>query len=95
MESLLETLATLQTQWNSAIPPTTYLAAMAALTEFAQYKKSDKRTWVKDRQELSWLYSNIQTKIKTYGLRSWEPREGLRLTVRTTFELRRIKLTRM
>lgn len=80
MASLLQTLEAVQAQWASAVPPTTYLAAMAALAEFAEYKKTDKRTWVKDRQELSWLYSNIQTKIKTYGLRSWEPREGSRLT---------------
>jgi len=52
---------------------------MAVLGQFAEYKKTSKRSWVKERQELAGLYSNIQTKIRTYGLAAWEPRDGLQL----------------
>ena len=67
--------------WLNAPPPTSYPEAMAHLGGFAEYKKKSKRTFVKERQELAGLYSNIQTKLRTYGLRAWEPKEGLRLEV--------------
>ena len=79
MALLLSALETTEQSWLSAPTPATYPEAIAILGQFAEYKKTSKRGWVKERQELAALYSNIQTKIKTYGLKSWEPRAGLRL----------------
>ncbi|KAL1405125.1 alpha-actinin [Vanrija albida] len=79
MAVLLEALATQRQGWEAAEQPTSYPDAISQLSQFADYKKTSKRTWVRERQELAQLYSNIQTKLRTYSLRSWEPQEGLRL----------------
>jgi hypothetical protein len=79
MEALLVNLNQTCTSWASAERPTSYQAAIAHLGQFAEWKKTNKRSWVRERQELAQLYSNIQTKLRTYQLRSWEPRTGLSL----------------
>lgn len=79
MAALLRALDKTRKAWSAAEAPTSYPDAMAQKTEFMEYKKTSKRSWVRERQELAQLYSNIQTKLRTYSLRSWEPREGLRL----------------
>ncbi|OCF43214.1 cofilin [Kwoniella heveanensis CBS 569] len=79
MSALLSALQTTQHSWSIAPRAATYPEAIADLSRFNEYKKTSKRGWVKERQELAALYSNIQTKVKTYALRAWEPREGLRL----------------
>jgi len=79
MVILLQSLEDTSRSWQAAPSPTNYPDAMAVLGQFAEYKKTSKRSWVKERQELAALYSNIQTKIRTYGLAAWEPREGLKL----------------
>lgn len=76
---LIATLASTRGAWADSRTPATYPEAMADLAEFAGYKKTSKRDWVKERQELGALYSNIQTKSRTYGLQTWEPAEGCRL----------------
>jgi hypothetical protein len=81
MGLLLEALETTQAGWSSATEPPTYSEAIAALSAFAEYKKTSKRGWVRERQELAGLYSNIQTKLKTYALIPWEPAKGLELEV--------------
>ncbi|BEI86984.1 hypothetical protein CcaverHIS002_0703300 [Cutaneotrichosporon cavernicola] len=79
MAALLQALVKTRTAWSAAEAPASYPQAMAQKTEFMEHKKTSKRSWVRERQELAQLYSNIQTKLRTYSLRSWEPREGLRL----------------
>ncbi|WVF70936.1 hypothetical protein IAT40_005731 [Kwoniella sp. CBS 6097] len=79
MSSLLSALQATQHSWTITPQATTYPEAIANLSRFNEYKRTLKRGWVKERQELAALYSNIQTKVKTYALRAWEPREGLRL----------------
>jgi hypothetical protein len=81
MAVLLGSLETTRTSWSSAPQPKTYPEAMASLGGFADYKRTSKRSFVKERRELGALYSNIQTKLRTYSLRAWEPKEGLRLAV--------------
>lgn len=81
MTILLQALDSTQESWSSATPPSSYPQAIGHLSQFAKYKKTHKRAWVKERQELAALYSNIQTKMKTYALRAWEPKDGLRLEV--------------
>lgn len=79
MEILLASMNTTVGSWSSTTPPNTYIDAIAHLAKFSEYKKTTKRAWVRERQELAALYSNIQTKLRTYALRSWEPRSGLAL----------------
>jgi head-tail adaptor len=79
METLLSSMEDVKRGWQVNTPPTTYPEGIAHLAAFAEYKKTTKRAWVRERQELAALYSNIQTKLRTYALRAWEPRNGLRL----------------
>lgn len=79
METLLTSMEDVKRGWQVNTPPTTYPEGIAHLAAFAEYKKTTKRAWVRERQELAALYSNIQTKLRTYALRAWEPRSGLRL----------------
>ncbi|ORX34112.1 calponin homology domain-containing protein [Kockovaella imperatae] len=79
MAALLATLDITESSWLASSSAASYPEAMAHLSEFTEYKRTTKRAWVKERQELGALYSNIRTKLKTYALRSWEPREGLTL----------------
>ncbi len=79
--NLLQALRDVQALWLNSPCPTVYAEAIAQKSDFATYKRTEKRVWTKERQELASLYSNIQTKLRTYSLRSWEPREGLRLSV--------------
>jgi hypothetical protein len=46
-----------------------------------------KRGWVTEKQDVATLFGNVQTKLKTYGLREYVPPLGLALVVR----LRRLK----
>ncbi|WWD05463.1 hypothetical protein V865_003540 [Kwoniella europaea PYCC6329] len=79
MTLLLSSLESTLHSWSLIPQSTTYPEAISHLNKFNEYKKTTKREYVKERQELAALYSNIQTKIKTYSLRSWEPVNGLRL----------------
>ncbi|OCF56677.1 actin cross-linking [Kwoniella mangroviensis CBS 10435] len=79
MALLLSSLESTLHSWSLIPQSTTYPEAIAHLNKFNEYKKTTKREYVKERQELAALYSNIQTKIKTYSLRSWEPVNGSRL----------------
>ncbi|WWC96692.1 hypothetical protein V866_003564 [Kwoniella sp. B9012] len=79
MTLLLSSLESTLHSWSLIPQSTTYPEAISLLNKFNEYKKTTKREYVKERQELAALYSNIQTKIKTYSLRSWEPVNGLRL----------------
>jgi len=79
METLLSSMDGIKRGWQVNTPPTTYPEGIARLAAFAEYKKTTKRAWVRERQELAALYSNIQTKLRTYALRPWEPQSGLRL----------------
>ena len=60
-------------EWTHAAFDGTYQNAKAESSALATYKTSEKRIWVTERQDLITLYSNVQTKLKTYGLRPWVP----------------------
>jgi hypothetical protein len=60
-------------EWAQATFDSTYQNAKAESSALATYKTSEKRIWVTERQDLITLYSNVQTKVKTYGLRPWVP----------------------
>ncbi|KIO20300.1 hypothetical protein M407DRAFT_30033 [Tulasnella calospora MUT 4182] len=58
-------------------PLQTYYALKGHAADFAKYKQTRKRGWVQEKSDLAMLYSNIQTKLKTYGLREYIPPDGL------------------
>lgn len=67
--------------WSSASPPSTYIAAKAESAEFVDYKKNTKRAWVGQKADLAGLLGNIVTKLKTYDMKPYTPKEGYRLSV--------------
>jgi hypothetical protein len=60
----------------------TYNDAKQQLVEFQAYKNASKRRWVSEKQDLAMLFTNVQTKLRTYGLSEYIPPEGLELSVR-------------
>ncbi|CUA68761.1 Alpha-actinin-like protein 1 [Schizosaccharomyces pombe 972h-] [Rhizoctonia solani] len=58
----------------------TYTDAKQQLIEFQAYKNASKRQWVSEKQDLAMLFTNVQTKLRTYGLREYIPPEGLELS---------------
>lgn len=75
---LLDGVTAMQEGWRSSRPKGSYASARSFLSEFNSYKSTQKRVWVQERTDLTALLGNIQTKLKTYNLREWKPREGLR-----------------
>ncbi|KAF8511589.1 calponin homology domain-containing protein [Gautieria morchelliformis] len=75
--ALLHALSTTQSQWAASSFTGTYTDAKAHSAAFQAYKSSTKREWVTERQDLATLFGNVQTKLKTYGLREWVPQQGL------------------
>jgi hypothetical protein len=65
--------------WNAASFDGTYTDAKSQSEGFAAYKRHEKRVWISEKSELESLLSNIQTKVKTYGLGMYTPPPGLRL----------------
>lgn len=57
-----------------------YNDAKQQSADFTTYKKITKREWVTERQDIATLFGNIQTKLRTYGLREYVPPSGLALS---------------
>jgi hypothetical protein len=76
---LLAALSSIRAQWSSQVFNGTYVDAKSQSAEFTSYKQTTKRTWVTERQDLATLFGNVQTKLKTYGLRDYVPPNGLSL----------------
>ena len=70
---LLDAMSSKVLEWACATFDGTYQNAKAESSALATYKTTEKRTCVTERQDLITLYSNVQTKLKTYGLRPWVP----------------------
>ena len=75
---------------SSNVAPTTssgplrmYYALKDHSADFAAYKQSKKREWVLEKSDLAMLIGNVQTKLKTYGLREYVPPAGLSIAVST------------
>ncbi|KAF9013185.1 calponin homology domain-containing protein [Cyathus striatus] len=77
---LLSALSDIQAQWETAEFTGTYTDAKAHSAEFTTYKQTTKRKWVTERQDVTTLFGNIQTKLHTYGLREYVPPAGLALS---------------
>lgn len=69
-----------QSQWAAQGFTGTYSDAKEQSSEFTNYKQTKKRTWVTEKQDVETLFGNVQTKLRTYGLREYVPPPGLRLS---------------
>ncbi|KDQ62617.1 hypothetical protein JAAARDRAFT_122659 [Jaapia argillacea MUCL 33604] len=79
VRALLAALLDVQNQWDSAHFSGTYLDAKDHSSSFTMYKQTTKRKWVTEKQDVATLFTNVQTKLKTYGLREYVPPPGLSL----------------
>ncbi|KAG6916315.1 hypothetical protein DXG01_007364 [Tephrocybe rancida] len=77
---LLSALSETQSQWAATVFSGSYTDAKELSADFATYKQTTKRIWVTERQDVGTLFGNVQTKLKTYGLREYVPPPGLALT---------------
>ncbi|KXN81804.1 Alpha-actinin-like protein 1 [Leucoagaricus sp. SymC.cos] len=75
----LTALQDVQDQWNTIVFDGTYNDAKQQSADFATYKKTTKREWVTEKQDIATLFGNIQTKLRTYSLREYAPPSGLTL----------------
>jgi hypothetical protein len=67
-------------EWGNASFDGTYADAKHQSEAFTNYKRTEKRRFVTEKTELESLLGNIQTKVKTYGLRMYTPPVGLQLS---------------
>ncbi|KAF8073885.1 actinin-like protein [Lyophyllum atratum] len=77
---LLSALSETQDHWLAAAFSGSYADAKQQSADFTTYKQTRKRTWVTERQDVATLFGNVQTKLKTYGLREYVPPPGLALS---------------
>ncbi|KAG6853929.1 hypothetical protein C0991_012420 [Blastosporella zonata] len=77
---LLSALSETQAQWAATVFSGSYTDAKQQSADFTTYKQTTKRTWVTERQDVATLFGNVQTKLKTYGLREYVPPNGLALS---------------
>jgi len=77
---LLTALSEIQTHWSASQFAGTYPDAKSHLAAFTAYKHTTKRTWVTEKQDVATLFGNVQTKLRTYGLREYVPPPGLALS---------------
>ncbi|KAH9948880.1 actinin-like protein [Amylocystis lapponica] len=80
VRALLTAIAEIQAQWAAIKFTGTYADAKANSSDFIAYKQSTKRAWVTEKQDVTTLFGNVQTKLRTYGLREYVPPLGLALT---------------
>ena len=57
VRALLGSLEHTRAAWADAPSSSTYPEAIGAMSDFASFKKTRKREWIKERQELGTLYS--------------------------------------
>jgi hypothetical protein len=70
----------IRSQWDLATFDGTYVDAKRQSEQFNDYKRSEKRRYIAEKTDLESLLGNIQTKVKTYGLRAYTPPQGLQLS---------------
>ncbi len=71
----------IQALWAAHKFTGTYSDAKEHANNFQKYKQSSKRMWVTEKQDITTLFGNVQTKLRTYGLREYLPPAGLSLAV--------------
>ncbi|QSL66599.1 hypothetical protein MERGE_000981 [Pneumocystis wakefieldiae] len=79
MKDLINSIINIQTLWDMSSFDDSYADAKHQSSEFNEYKKTLKRDWVKQKHDLESLIHDIQTKLRTYCLKSYIPPKGLEL----------------
>ncbi len=79
MKALLDSIRVQRKRWEEAWFEGTYVDAKKQASEFATYKKTQKREWVTEKSDLVGLLGNIQTKLNTYHLRPYHPSSDMSL----------------
>ncbi|KAI0696415.1 actinin-like protein [Cytidiella melzeri] len=79
VRALLASVLEIQALWAAQKFTGSYTDAKEHAANFQRYKQSTKRQWVTEKQDVSTLFSNVQTKLRTYGLREYVPPGGLSL----------------
>lgn len=77
VRELLRSMSEMQEVWAAKSFVGTYADAVQHSASFQRYKQTTKRSWVTEKQDVATLFSNVQTKLKTYGLREYVPPPGL------------------
>jgi Ca2+-binding EF-hand superfamily protein len=63
--------------WETSAFDGTYEAAKDQFTKLVEFKVSQKRAWTREKLNLESLFGDIETKLKTYRMNSFEPAAGL------------------
>lgn len=77
--AFLEEVQLILTTWSTSPPTAPYSRLKQYQAAFLAHKEVRKRTLLKDKAEVTALLGNIQTKLRTYGLKIYEPEAGLTL----------------
>ncbi|OJT14685.1 Alpha-actinin-like protein 1 [Trametes pubescens] len=77
VRELLLSMSEMRANWAAKSFVGTYADARLHAASFQQYKQTTKRSWVTEKQDVATLFGNVQTKLKTYGLREYVPPPGL------------------
>lgn len=80
VRALLWSLELTQESWLMSPPALSYADVKSQSIDFAQHKKTKKRDWVSEKADCTALFGNIQTKLKTYKLKPYDPPVGVRLS---------------
>lgn len=86
VRALLWSLEQLKIEWGSSPPADSYADVKLQSGQLAEHKKTTKRTYVSEKADCTALFGNIQTKLKTYKLRPYDPPVGVRLVVGCDFQ---------
>jgi Ca2+-binding EF-hand superfamily protein len=73
MRELLRLIRAQREEWKNATFEGTYKDAKEQASQFALYKRNQKRQWVAEKSDLAALLGNIKTKLSTYRLRAYDP----------------------
>ncbi|TIB42517.1 hypothetical protein E3P86_00352 [Wallemia ichthyophaga] len=76
VRALLWSLEQLKIEWGSSPPADSYADVKLQSGQLAEHKKTTKRTYVSEKADCTALFGNIQTKLKTYKLRPYDPPVG-------------------
>ncbi|KAI0036538.1 actinin-like protein [Vararia minispora EC-137] len=73
VRALLAALAEVQDKWDATKFSGTYADVKEHSANHAAYKKTTKRQWVAEKQDIATLFGNIHTKLRTYRMREYVP----------------------
>lgn len=79
MRTLHASISELLADWKTAVFTGTYSDAKQQALAFSQFKNGIKREWIREKLAMESLLGNIQTKLRTYGLKGYNPPKELSL----------------